>query len=321
MRFPASWDRTLWITTGVATGALLGALAAVAVVLLRVLPASTPGAMAAAGLVLGLLVATLGVAWGLAPRAFAIEGRALRIERPLSAIEVPLGSIRAASAVPDESFRRAIRVAGSGGLFGYYGRFWSRPLGAFRLYATRRTGLVLVDTAGERFVLSPDHPERFLEVLRQRAPAAARLAEAHVTPRPMPRRTRAALLALVSIVPLLAAGAVAGVWAWSPRGAAVRDGEIVIERNLAPALVIPRSDVRSAGRLAPGGGRFGRVLGVSIPGGVRYGRFRSPELGEVRLYAWRAGPYVLLETVDGRVVLTPDDPDAFVATVQRDAAR
>jgi hypothetical protein len=51
-------------------------------------------------------------------------------------------------------------------------------------------------------------------------------------------------------------------------------------------------------------------------GAVRYGRFGSRELGPFRLYAWRYGPYVLLETDEGRVLITPDDPERFVVEVR-----
>jgi hypothetical protein len=51
-------------------------------------------------------------------------------------------------------------------------------------------------------------------------------------------------------------------------------------------------------------------------GAVRYGRFASSALGPFRLYAWRQGPYVLLETDAGRVVLTPDDPERFVSELR-----
>lgn len=323
MRFPAPWDRALRVTTTILVLVLLAVLAPLTFFLVRLgARTGTTGATAAAVLVAAALAATFALAWGLAPRAFWIGGDRLRIERPLFAVDIPLALIRAAGSLPDGSFRGSIKVAGTAGLFGYYGRFWSRSLGAFRLYATRRTGLVVVDTADERFVISPDRPERFLEVLRQRAPAAARaFAETPVAPRPMPRRTLAGLAALVALVPVVVGGILLGVWAWSPRAVTVEDGEIHVERKLAPALVIPLGDVRSAERLAPEHGRFWRVAGTSIPGGVRYGHFRSRELGEVRLYAWRSDSYVLLETVDGRVIVTPDDPEAFVAAVRAGAGR
>ena len=115
---------------------------------------------------------------------------------------------------------------------------------------------------------------------------------------------------------------VGGVWAFSPVAARVEDGEIRIERELAPDAVIPLADVRSVEPLAREYAcRLWRVAGTSIPGGVRYGHFRSRELGDVQLYAWRDDRYVLLETDGARVVLTPDDADAFVAAVRAEQRR
>lgn len=315
MRFAAPWDRTLRITTA----AVVLLLAGISVFLLRLATATeTTGASAMAVLLVATLAATLALCWALGPKAFSIQGGRLRIERPLRSVDVPLAAIRAAGPLPDGALRGSLKVAGSGGLFGYYGRFWNRRLGAFRLYATRRTGLVVVDTGDERFVLSPDPADRFLDALLSRAPAAARaVSEASFARRPMPRKVLMVLGAIIALVPVIAGGVVAATWAWSPRAAMVEGGEIRIERRLVAPLVIPLSDVRDVERLAfEQGLMLRRVAGTSVPGGVRYGHFRSRELGDVQLYAWRPGPYVLLETVDGRVVLTPDDPDAFVAGVR-----
>jgi hypothetical protein len=216
-----------------------------------------------------------------------------------------------------------MRVAGSGGLFGYYGRFWNRSLGAFRAYATRRSDLVRVDTADERFVLSPDAPDRFLDELCARAPSAARAtAYEPLERRPVPRRTWLLVAALVGIVPL-AAGAIAlAIYAWTPYAAAVEGGAIRIERRLASPVVIPLAEVRGAERLSrERASGLHRVAGTSVPGGPHYGHFRSRALGDLQLYAWRPGGHVLLETDRGRVVVTPDDPGAFVSAVRAGTAR
>ena len=315
MRFAAPWDRTLRVSTAVVGLALV----AVAAFLVRLGAATeTTGATALTALVVAVLASTLGLAWALAPKGFSIEAGRLRVERPLLPIDVPLAAIRAAGALPDGTFRGSLRLAGSSGLFGYYGRFWNRRLGAFRAYATRRTGLVLVEAAAGRFVLSPEPPDRFLDALLSRSPAASRaVPEAPLAPRPTPRGMKIGLALLAALAPLLMGGAALAVWAWSPRAARVEGGEIRIERKLAPAAVIPLPDVRRVERIPlVHGERLGRVAGTAVPGGVRYGHFRSSELGDVELYAWRPGPYVLLETSGGRVVVTPDDADGFVAAVR-----
>jgi hypothetical protein len=289
-----------------------------AVILLR-LAARTESPLASpVGILLAaLLAATLLATFALAPSGYAIAAGHLRIERPLRAIDVPLASIRAAAALPD-GLAGSVRVAGSAGLFGYYGRFWSRRLGAFRLYATRRTGLVVVDTAAERFVLSPEPQERFLEAVLARAPSAAHtVAGTPLAARPFSRSTKLLLAALVVLVPVAIAVAMTAIWAYAPVAARVEEGRILIERRLAPAVVIPVADVRGVEPVPLAhGARLRRVAGTAVPGGVRYGHFRSTELGDVQLYAWRWDAYVLLDLGDARVVLTPDDPAAFVAAVR-----
>lgn len=314
MRFPARWDRTLrLVTTATSAAAGVGAL-----LLLR-LAATTDAPLAATvGILLAtLLLGTILVAFLLSPRGYTVDAGRLRIVTVLRDIEVPFGAIRAAVALPDGAFAGSIRVAGSAGLFGYYGRFWSRSLGAYRLYATRRTGLVLVDTATDRFLLSPEPPDRFVEVLVARAPAAGRAISATpLSARPLSRATKVGLGAVVVLLPVVVAVVVGLVWAYEPVGARIDGGEIRIERKLAPAVVIPLAEVHRALALAtPDGCALRRVVGTAVPGGVRYGQFRSAELGDVQLYAWRWDRYVLVETDDGRVVLTPEDPAAFLAAV------
>lgn len=311
MRFAASWDNALKVTTAVNTLILLAVLGSLGVFVVR------EGApQAAAVLVAALFPAIVGSTWAFAPRSFSIEGGRLVIERPLFAIDVPLSGVRAVGSLPDGSFRGSLKVAGSAGMFGYYGRFWSRGLGAFRLYATRKTGLVVVDTAGERFVLSPEPADRFVDALRQHAPAASGAPAGAPTPRPMPRRVRVRIVLAAASLPLVFGGVVLANRAIAPRAVVIEHGEIRVERAHAPPVVVPLSDVRRVERLAPDRARFERVTGTATEEGVRYGHFRSPELGDVRLYAWRPGPYVLLETAGERIVVTPDDPDAFVAAVR-----
>lgn len=47
------------------------------------------------------------------------------------------------------------------------------------------------------------------------------------------------------------------------------------------------------------------------------GGFDSHVLGEFDLYASRLENSVLLETLDGRLIVTPNEPDAFVAAITR----
>ncbi|HVO21037.1 MAG TPA: PH domain-containing protein [Anaeromyxobacter sp.] len=259
----------------------------------------------------------VGAAFLLAPRGYAICERELRVERAILPVRIPLSSIRTVGPLPDEQARGMLRVGGSGGLFGHFGRYWSRRLGAFRMYASRRSGLVLVETLGEGFVLSPGDPEAFVAAVLARAPARRSDGAGPAGPRRIPatRVVRAVALAVASLL-VVVGSLFAWLWALSPEAALVTAEAVRVERRWAPAVELPLSEVRAAEVLAPQYGRRWWRTGGTAMGRTRYGRFASRELGPFRLWAWRYGPYVLLETDQGRVVLSPDDPERFVAEVR-----
>jgi hypothetical protein len=59
-----------------------------------------------------------------------------------------------------------VRTGASGGFLGFYGRFWSRRLCSFRMYATNATDLVLVTKRdGSKMVLSPRDADQFIEAV------------------------------------------------------------------------------------------------------------------------------------------------------------
>jgi len=64
------------------------------------------------------------------------------------------------------------RLAGSGGLFGYYGLFQTSKLGRSNWYLTNRQHSVVVITASRTVLLSPDDADGFLAAVRQSAPVA-----------------------------------------------------------------------------------------------------------------------------------------------------
>jgi hypothetical protein len=101
------------------------------------------------------------------PRGYAIGETTFRIDRRLAAIEIPISSIREVGLLPPESLRGTWRTLGSGGFFGYYGRFRNQILGSFRMYATRSDGYVLL-RADHPYVLTPDSPERLVAELQRR---------------------------------------------------------------------------------------------------------------------------------------------------------
>jgi hypothetical protein len=166
-RFEARWDGALRATTAFFSAAAILAPAWIALSLVR-------DGQPAGALLLLFPGVVLPLAAALGPRGYALAGSRLVLERALRPVIIPLEEVRRAGALPDGALGDSARTGGSTAMFGYTGRFRSPRLGNYRLFATRRMGLVVVDTARERLVLSPEHPERFVETLLGACPHAVR---------------------------------------------------------------------------------------------------------------------------------------------------
>jgi hypothetical protein len=155
IRFAAPWNRDLVISTVLVSALIVGAAGAVAFAYRDRPWLATSTA--------SLLLASLVLAWALAPRSFATDGQRLVVERPLRRVTLAFSDIRSARAVDATEAQRlgltgALRTFGTSGLFGHYGRFRSAALGSFRMYATRTSGFVVLDTTRGFVVLTPDEP-------------------------------------------------------------------------------------------------------------------------------------------------------------------
>jgi hypothetical protein len=126
-------------------------------------------------------------------------------------------------------------------------------------------------------------------------------------------RKRAAWLRVTVLV--VAVGFLVGSWGFAPSGYRVEDktvtvkrlfGDVVIERG-AVTGVRPFEDSDGEGmmRTAGNGGLFGY-----------YGKYKSDRLGEHRWYVTHMARRVVVETRDGAVVMSPDDPARFIAAVK-----
>ena len=162
--FAAPWDQKITIITVLVSLLLLGSTTFIVWLALD-------GARSAAIRVLllsGAIVALAALAGGvlLAPRRYALQGDRLVVERAVCPVEIPIASIRAVEPLSPGSLSGSLRVLGSGGLFGYFGRFRNQALGDYRMYATRGDGYVVV-RADRAYVLTPEAPDRFIEMVNR----------------------------------------------------------------------------------------------------------------------------------------------------------
>lgn len=116
---------------------------------------------------------------GYAPAGAVVTPEELRIvKRKRGPVVLPAAQIVSLEPIDASTLRGCIRTFGCGGLFGSWGRFRCKALGAFRGYITDAKSLVLIHTASEGlFVISPESPQEFVaraaEVLKLPASRAA----------------------------------------------------------------------------------------------------------------------------------------------------
>ncbi len=164
LRFACPWDRSLKASTSLVLLLLL--VAGTALALLpwlhagdsRAVPFLHAFPLLAAGLAAGT--------WLLSPRAVTVAPGAVRVERRALPVVIPMAAIRTVQLLPPEALRGTLRTFGCRGLFGHVGFYWSRQLGAFRMYCTRGQELVLLETDGGRVVISPSPAEAFVDAVR-----------------------------------------------------------------------------------------------------------------------------------------------------------
>ncbi len=103
----------------------------------------------------------------LGPRGYAVTDELVVVRRSLSGVSVPLHDVRRVARVSPADVGRQLRVFGSGGAHGYFGKFRSDRLGPLEYQATRRDTLVLLEVDGRApLVVSPDDPDRFVAAVR-----------------------------------------------------------------------------------------------------------------------------------------------------------
>ena len=164
---PFVWDRTLWVTTflffilwvGV-SGYMLYAIFAQ--------PEAAKEYIFSLIVFNLIMLPTMLACEGLAPQRLEIGENQIVILRRYKSVVINRDEIRSVEPLPKSAMRGAIRTGGVGGLFGYYGNYYSRSIGSFKLYATSSTNLFLIRKwDGKSVVIScaePDKMKGYLEV-------------------------------------------------------------------------------------------------------------------------------------------------------------
>lgn len=108
------------------------------------------------GVLLLLVVIIIG-SWLYAPKSYTVGKTDLTINRPIGKVNINLADISQVRSVSDTEMRGTIRTFGVGGLFGYFGKYYTPGIGHITFYATQRTNKILiVNKKGKKFILTPD---------------------------------------------------------------------------------------------------------------------------------------------------------------------
>ena len=156
--FPASYDTASYDTT-------TKIITAVVLVILVSADVFTRSAIVA-----GLGALLFALAYAYSPRGYAIAGRSIMVKRLIGNVRIPLDAIREARSATRDDFRAALRLWGSGGLFGYYGVFQTAHLGKATWYVTNRSRAVVVVAGSKTTLFSPDDVAGFITAIHEAVP-------------------------------------------------------------------------------------------------------------------------------------------------------
>ena len=103
------------------------------------------------------LIATMLVCYLYSTDKYYIGSTELIIKRPIGEREILISDITEIRLVEEDELNGLIRTFGSGGLFGYFGKFYNSRFGFITLYTTQLKNRVFIRTkSGKKIIISPD---------------------------------------------------------------------------------------------------------------------------------------------------------------------
>ena len=115
-----------------------------------------------------VFIATIIGGLGYMPIRLTIGNDKIILHRLFGAINIPIKDIIAIKAIPNSETAFSIRIFGSGGLFGYLGKFKNKKLGNYTMYATDINELILIRTDRKTYVFSCRNRDEFIESVKLR---------------------------------------------------------------------------------------------------------------------------------------------------------
>ena len=99
----------------------------------------------------------------LMPLRLTFEDDKITLHRLIGPNYIPSKDIIELMAIPNSEIAYSIRLFGSGGLFGYLGKFRNKKLGNYTMYATNLNELILIRTNRKTYVFSCKNRDKLIE--------------------------------------------------------------------------------------------------------------------------------------------------------------
>lgn len=166
-RFAATWSGPVWVLS---CAFLLVVLVVSCVLLSRVDKLGEDSQIARSVVVAVALVlpCACAVTIAFAPLGFAVTAGGVVVRRMAGNVWISHTEIARIDRIDRHDVGLAIRVCGSGGAFGFFGRYYSCRVGWFRSYVTDGDELILVTRIdGSKLVISPHPADLFLTVAQE----------------------------------------------------------------------------------------------------------------------------------------------------------
>lgn len=110
----------------------------------------------------------LGVAALFRTKEYGLDAEGLHIYRPSGEVKFPLHRFRSIASVTSKELGFGVRTFGSGGFFGYFGKFYYKKIGAATLYVTDREKMLLITLDDDRkIIISPDDTAGFMAAFQE----------------------------------------------------------------------------------------------------------------------------------------------------------
>lgn len=188
---------------------------------------------------------------------------------------------------------------------------WSfAETGRITLYATTTRSLVVIETADRKWGISPEDPQGFIDAVRTGQAAVFDPVQVSSTGSVLFGFFMSALILLVT----------AGVVLYMRRlatgiGYELGPDELIIHGSWRP-IRVPYNSIESVSIENPPGYPV-RYMGTGMPG-LHWGSFGWKQLGpNVKIYATRLKPIVVVRTGNQTIGLSPEDDTGFLKELER----